>query len=58
MPDIFKSKRVLGAIVALLFDILIQYVPELEPLRGETLLVMNAFVVALIAATSYRPTTK
>jgi len=50
---LLKSRKVIVSICALLLNLLIIAVPELEPLRGELMTVITALALALIGGIAY-----
>jgi hypothetical protein len=47
-PDIFKSRKFWTAIIGLMFDVAIAYIPEFEPIRTELILSCTVIVGLVI----------
>jgi len=51
--NLMKSRKFIVAVMTLIVDVVIAYVPTLEPVRTELLSVFTAIGVALVASIAY-----
>ena len=47
-PDLFKSRKFWVAVIGLMFDVIVAYIPELEPVRAELILSCTVMVGLVI----------